>query len=195
MIVTECFSFVFDAQFCLGAVCFAPCLHAWLISFWIDSGEAKYIFKWLLFQLLPILISVRYMSEHFLRKWWADRSRVEVSYSWNEGFKASLFLGNTLYIGVTSSVVSTFMCEKLGDSDSYYLIAAPTIKCYQGTHIATLVLSIIPLVVYVIGWPCCLFGILYFGQRRNMLQQAEYGAVFGFLFKRCNSLTVFRLVL
>ena len=146
----------------------------------------KYVFKWILFQLLPVLITTRYMSEHFLRERWA---RYQSDYTnplpWQAAFKSSIFLINLLYIGVTQGVISTYMCDKLGDTDTYYLIAHPPIKCYEGAHATMTVLSLIPLVFFTIGWPCCLAVIFYFGLRKNLLQDDTYGRIFGFLFKRC----------
>ena len=44
------------------------------------------------------------------------------------------YVANMLYLGVTSSILSMFVCKKLGDSDLYYLIARPTIECYDSSH-------------------------------------------------------------
>ena len=152
------------------------------------STEVKYVFKWVLFQLLPVLITTRYMSEHYLRECWAryrGHRDTQDALPWHDAFKSSIFMLNLLYIGVTQGVISTYMCGKLGESDTYYLIAHPPIKCYESAHACMMVLSTIPLVVYIIGWPFFMSAVFYFGVRKNLLQDAAFSAQYGFLFSKC----------
>ena len=103
------------------------------------SDESKFVYKWVLFLLLPIIISLRYFGEVYVRQWWSLRSGKPSTFLKQDAIKASMFMTNLLYLGVTASILSVFSCEKLGDSTTYYLVAQPTIECYSGAHLGLLV--------------------------------------------------------
>ena len=58
------------------------------------------------------------------------------------------------------------------------------VTCYEGDHEITLYLSVIPLFVYVIGWPAAIGTIFYSANARLKLNDSNYIMMYGFLYKR-----------
>ena len=81
-----------------------------------------------------------------------------------------------LYLGMVATILSTFACGKLGESDHYYLIVRPAIRCYDAQHSAMMVslrcrsssalrhafqgVALVALVLWGFGWPCIIAAIL-----------------------------------
>ena len=85
-----------------------------------------------------------------------------------------------LYLAVTGKTLILFNCQPLGDG-TQYLVAAPGAKCFQGDHLASLVLSVLPMFLYTVGWPLAIGCIFYVGGQKKLLDNPKYVATFGFL--------------
>ena len=60
------------------------------------SDVSKFIFKWCLFLLLPLIIAARYQVEYRVRDWWAKRNGEEGStFTYEDAVKAGMFLMNS----------------------------------------------------------------------------------------------------
>ena len=64
------------------------------------------------------------------------------SHTLGQAMKGTMFVGNMLYLGVTSQILSLFACNTLKPG-SYYLVAAPYITCYEGASCVLLTLTLI----------------------------------------------------
>ena len=59
------------------------------------SDEANFVFKWVLFLLLPGVIALRYQAEHRIKDWWARRNgKEESNFTHANAVKAGMFLMN-----------------------------------------------------------------------------------------------------
>ena len=96
------------------------------------------------------------------------------------------FLTNLLYISLSTNVLQLYACTQISDTVAVMTLD-PTVTCYEGEHVTALVLSIIPLLVYVVGFPVCLGMVFYTGSVKVWLEHPTYMTVFGFLYKRYES--------
>jgi TRAP-type C4-dicarboxylate transport system permease small subunit len=93
-------------------------------------------------------------------------------------WKLVLFTAFLIYPGVSSTILSMFMCEKV--NDTIYLKADFSLRCGDKRWISYLPAGIIGILVYPIGIPAFFFYLLR--RYRNRLQQPDIQAELGFLY-------------
>ena len=139
--------------------------------------------NWIMFMLFPVFYMVYYVV--LIQRGCGPQGMLckRDGYSSTWALKATLFIFNLLYLALTAKTLGLYNCKRL-DSDTYYLVSHPDVTCFEGEHLAALILSVIPLVVYVIGAPVGLACVFYIGARQDLLNHPTYSAIFGFLYKR-----------
>ena len=130
---------------------------------------------------------VRYFGQHYLTKLFnRDMSEKDSVNSWLEALQDILFLTNMLYIALAVNVLALYACDEV-EPGLYVMTSDNSVTCYEGDHAITLYLSIIPLVVYVIGWPLAIGAIFYTAQAKLLLNDPTMIKLYGFLYKRYES--------
>ena len=135
---------------------------------------------------MPLMYTVRYFGEHYLYKkmYVGFEDKASEITSWRTAFKDNLFLVNMLYIGLATNTLMLYVCNEVEDN-LHVMTWDPRVTCYEGDHLVALILSPIPLCIYVLGWPIAMLSIFYTGSTKYFLNKPSFVGVFGFLYKRC----------
>ena len=153
-----------------------------LFDCWLEPG---FLAKWLFLELMPFMYLVRYFVPHYICKWRGlFENEAAEDESWYLAFKDVIFLLNMLYISLTSTTLFMFNCTEISD-ELIVMTLDPRVECYTGDHLIAMILAPIPLVLYVIGWPLCMWAIFYIGRTKTLLDNPRYIGAFGFLYTRC----------
>ena len=129
------------------------------------------------------MYAVRYFGQHYWNKRRSNLNEEDALVSWQDALHNIIFLTNMLYISLSSSVLTLYACDKV-EPGVYVMTSNNSVRCYEGDHAITLYLSIIPLLLYVIGWPLTIGGIFYAADARLKLNDPTYVRLYGFLYKR-----------
>jgi hypothetical protein len=54
-----------------------------------------------------------------------------------------------------------FTCHTPDVEGTFYLTKDFRVQCYEGTHVITMVSAVIALIVFALGFPASIFGVLY----------------------------------
>ena len=94
-----------------------------------------------------------------------------------------MFVFNLLYLGLASNALALFNCKSDGSGD-YYVVSKPDIQCFAETHTQLMLLSIVPLLIYVIGWPLLLMIALRNAMREHLFHDPAFSSIFGFVYAK-----------
>jgi len=136
------------------------------------------LFQWLFLNMLPLLYAAKYFGAYYYSHRWGDGST-----KWNEACKSAMFLVNLLYLPVTSSVLELFRCENLGDG-TMYLKLQPASRCWEGEHLAAVMLCPVSVLVVTFGWPMLMGSLFHAGRVHSLLQNKHFAGTVGFLYQR-----------
>ncbi len=167
-----------------------------LLDCWM---KPPFIAKWIMFEMLPVFYVCFYMGRYYFSKivvgdhtpTLGDRGlanqkiakSVNIQLSYQSAFTACLFLVNMLFLAMTNKSLIIFMCLPMADG-SYYLEIAANVTCYEGMHIINMILALLTTIIYTVGWPLYLCVIFYNGYHKDLLDNPQYAATYGFIYKR-----------
>jgi hypothetical protein len=92
-------------------------------------------------------------------------------------------MGNLLYLATLNKSLIIFSCQQLPNGE-YYLVDAPTVTCYTGDHAKLMVLAVVTMVFYTLGWPLFLSVAFRIADRKVLFYNPKFGGLLGFLYKR-----------
>ena len=87
------------------------------------------------------------------------------------------------YSGLITKAFEAFMCQDLVDG-TQMLLAAPSVVCWEGSHIVLFIVSIVLLLVYGIGIPVGIGALLAHYRKQDMLKDKVVLERMGFLYVR-----------
>lgn len=122
-------------------------------------------------------------AETLLNIGWRPRRSFSFSSILDTHLPGIVFYLNMYYITGISKAFEPFACSQT-ESGSYYLRAAPSIKCWEGEHLTILALDIIPLLIYFIGVPVVYSMILFYLIPKKGFNNARLNGTFGFIWSR-----------
>ena len=67
---------------------------------------------------------------------------------------------------------------------TYYMLSEPTVTCWEGQHLAAVLLSMFQFLTLILGWPIQMFVIYYVGSRCHLLLEPDFRKMFGWLYWR-----------
>jgi hypothetical protein len=135
-------------------------------------------------QLLPLIYGFCYMvryllySRNIIQPHKASKYAITYAGTWH----CFCFVLNLLYLSVTSHCLELFSCKK--DQDSYYLLSAPSVKCYEGEHVVLMGFAIVPLLVFTVGWPAFLLVAFRNAKALHLLHDKDFKRFLGFVYSR-----------
>jgi len=157
-----------------------------LFMFDCSLNQPGFLFKWLVLQLLPLYFWCTYLGKYYYNLAYQnpnpDSNKPEHG-SRLEAIKLSLAISNCLYLPVAGEALALYSCHLLPDGSSY-LAAYPEVICYEGGHLAAVLLSVIQFILFIFGWPLMLFVVFYIGNRRQLLYQPAFRNLFSWLYAR-----------
>lgn len=140
--------------------------------------------NWVLHQIIPLFYAACYFGRHYLYKY-LDRGEKRMETTLLGAWHCTLFCLNLLYLTLTSKSLVLYSCAPVGDGgQDYYLVADPSISCYEGEHIALVIASIVPLICYTIGWPLVLMIAFSNAKQRHLFHDPDFKSMFGFIYTR-----------
>ena len=74
-------------------------------------------------------------------------------------------------------------CDRLPDG-TYYMTQAPGVVCYEGDHVKLMVLAVIAMCVYSVGFPLFLFFSFRVAKRKYLFDDPKFKGMLGFLYTR-----------
>ena len=60
-----------------------------------------------------------------------------------------------------ADLATVFTCHTPDVEGTFYLTKDFRVPCYEGTHVVTIVCSVLALIVFALGFPASIFGVLY----------------------------------
>mmetsp|Transcript_31463 Transcript_31463/g.74760 ORF Transcript_31463/g.74760 Transcript_31463/m.74760 type:complete len:1288 (-) Transcript_31463:217-4080(-) len=90
---------------------------------------------------------------------------------------------NVVYHTMTLKSFEAFFCKELLDGTEY-LVAGPSVLCWQGPHWGYLALSSFGLIIYTAGVPTLFFMILRYGKIHNLFRNSRFMRQWGWLYLR-----------
>ncbi|KAK3242317.1 hypothetical protein CYMTET_47989 [Cymbomonas tetramitiformis] len=101
----------------------------------------------------------------------------------NDRISAVTSFAEVVYHSLCIRCFQCWMCDSKMGGELHFLVAAPDIQCWHGSHVIMVVVSVFAFFGYVIGIPVSFALILHYGQRHDLLVSDNFSEKFGFMYE------------